>query len=98
MAQAACILVTGATGKVGRRFLEAALADPLLESWRFKALCHNRTLDPAPRLEVAQGSIADRAVVAWVIGDVHAVPPPRATGPGAGRSLEFDRVRIVGRS
>jgi nucleoside-diphosphate-sugar epimerase len=56
------ILVTGATGKVGRTVIARLLAEPAWQGWTVRALCHNRTLPPAPRLEVERGSIADRAV------------------------------------
>ncbi len=58
------ILVTGATGKVGRNFIERILDSPDHGSAVIRALCHNRILPPRPRLEVVQGSIADRRVVA----------------------------------
>ena len=54
------LLVTGATGKVGRHFIERFLDDERFESARLRALCHNRTLDASDRLEIARGSIADR--------------------------------------
>ncbi|MEZ5666889.1 MAG: NAD(P)-dependent oxidoreductase [Alphaproteobacteria bacterium] len=54
------ILVTGATGKVGRHFIGRLLADP--DGGRVRALCHNRVLDESARLEVVRGSIADREV------------------------------------
>lgn len=57
------ILVTGATGKVGRRFIERALGDPRLASATIRALCHRRALDGGERLEVISGSIAQREVV-----------------------------------
>ena len=59
------ILVTGATGKVGQAFIRRMLAATSGRSRvsRVRALCHNRVLDPAPRLEVVRGSIADRDVV-----------------------------------
>jgi nucleoside-diphosphate-sugar epimerase len=58
------LLVTGATGKVGRAVIARVLAEPALERFVVRALCHNRVLDPAPpRLEVARGSIADRAAI-----------------------------------
>lgn len=65
-------LVTGATGKVGRAFIEAFLADQRFESFRVRALCHNRTLEVHPRLEVVRGSVEHRAVVeAAVAGATH---------------------------
>jgi nucleoside-diphosphate-sugar epimerase len=63
MSEANRILVTGATGKAGRLFIERALSDPAYERWNIRALCHNRKLDPRARLEVVTGSIEHRAVV-----------------------------------
>lgn len=57
------ILVTGATGKVGRHFLAACADDSRLGSVHIRALCHNRLLPSSERLEVMRGSIADRSVV-----------------------------------
>ena len=57
------ILVTGATGKVGRNFIERALSSEAFEDVSIRALCHNRVLDPRPRLEIVQGNISDRAMV-----------------------------------
>jgi UDP-glucose 4-epimerase len=57
------ILVTGATGKVGSHFIDRILGSDQHRSVRIRALCHNRVLQPGPRLEIVQGSIADRAVV-----------------------------------
>ena len=59
-----CILVTGATGKVGSHFIDRILHSREHRSTRIRALCHNRILQSGPRLEIVQGSIADRAVVA----------------------------------
>jgi UDP-glucose 4-epimerase len=57
------ILVTGATGKVGQTFLRRVLDEPAFANATVRALCHHRTLDPEPRLEIAKGSIDDRAFV-----------------------------------
>ncbi|MCB1487734.1 MAG: NAD(P)-dependent oxidoreductase, partial [Bauldia sp.] len=57
------MLVTGATGKVGRAFISHLLADPAYSGAHIRALCHNRVLEESERLEVAKGSISDRAVV-----------------------------------
>jgi UDP-glucose 4-epimerase len=66
------ILVTGATGKVGQTFIHRLLADPRFEGFVVRALCHNRTLERGPRLEVARGSMDDRAAVdAAVAGVTH---------------------------
>jgi len=57
------ILVTGATGKVGRHFIERVLQSGELPDASIRALCHNRLLPPEARLELVQGSISDRGVV-----------------------------------
>ena len=57
------ILVTGATGKVGRTFIEAIKREPRWKAARLRALCHNRTLPEDARLSVMRGSIADRSTV-----------------------------------
>jgi len=46
------ILVTGATGKVGRAIIDRFLADPAFDAFTVRALCHNRVLEPRPRLEI----------------------------------------------
>jgi UDP-glucose 4-epimerase len=63
MTRAKRILVTGATGKVGRAFIDRFLADSRFDGFTVRALCHNRTLDPNRRVEVVRGSIQDRRVV-----------------------------------
>ena len=50
------ILVTGATGKVGRAFIDRFLADGRFNEFTVRALCHNRVLEPRPRLEIVKGS------------------------------------------
>lgn len=64
------ILVTGATGKVGRHFFAGLLDDPRFSDTRIRALCHNRLCEEADRLEVFRGSIADRGIVAKALVDV----------------------------
>jgi nucleoside-diphosphate-sugar epimerase len=63
--EAPLILVTGATGKVGQAFIGRVLSsrDERLAEIRVRALCHNRLLQPASRLEVVAGSIDRRDVV-----------------------------------
>ncbi|HEV3031260.1 MAG TPA: NAD(P)-dependent oxidoreductase [Polyangia bacterium] len=56
------ILVTGATGKVGRAFIARLLADGAFSRFTVRALCHSRKLDVGPRLEVITGSIDERGV------------------------------------
>jgi nucleoside-diphosphate-sugar epimerase len=58
------ILVTGASGKVGQAFIRRVLCsrDERLAGVGVRALCHNRLLQPAERLEVVAGSI-DRSDV-----------------------------------
>ncbi|HVJ16162.1 MAG TPA: NAD(P)-dependent oxidoreductase [Polyangiaceae bacterium] len=57
------ILITGATGKVGQTFISRLLADTSLTRFSTRALCHNRRLPEAPRVEVINGSIDDRKLV-----------------------------------
>ncbi len=55
------ILVTGAAGKVGGHFIGRILrTDP---DATIRALCHNRLLEPAERVEVVRGSISDLTAV-----------------------------------
>jgi len=63
MAGSGKILVTGATGKVGQAFIRRLLASPAYAGFSLRALCHNRMLEPQPRLEVIRGSIEYRDVV-----------------------------------
>jgi UDP-glucose 4-epimerase len=68
------ILVTGATGKVGRHFIARLLDDPRFSKARIRALCHNRLHDETDRVEVVRGSVADRHVaVAALAGATHVV-------------------------
>lgn len=62
-AQEPLLLVTGATGKVGRRFVDRLLEEPGRAHWRVRAFCHQRTLPPQPRVESVSGAIQDRAAV-----------------------------------
>jgi nucleoside-diphosphate-sugar epimerase len=64
------LLVTGATGKVGTQLIAQLLQAPRWRDARIRALCHNRTLPAAERLEVVSGSIADRACVERTMQDV----------------------------
>jgi UDP-glucose 4-epimerase len=70
------ILITGATGKVGRHFIDRVLQSPgtpisrLAPDARIRALCHNRLLEPQARLEVLQGSISDRTLVRKAIAGI----------------------------
>jgi len=64
MSKTSCMLVTGATGKVGQTFIRRLLADARFSHFKVRALCHNRVLEPNERLEVVRGSIQDREVVA----------------------------------
>lgn len=67
------ILVTGATGKVGRAFINAFLEDPK-QKGTIRALCHKRSLNPNNRLEIIHGSISDKATVQMAMkGVTHVV-------------------------
>jgi nucleoside-diphosphate-sugar epimerase len=62
MSESKRILVTGATGKVGRAFIDRVLADSKFDEFTVRALCHNRTLEPRDRLEIVRGSLEHRRV------------------------------------
>jgi nucleoside-diphosphate-sugar epimerase len=64
------ILVTGATGKVGRNFIDAVLTNPRFAEFKLRALCHNRALEPTERLEIVRGSISEREVVDRAVAGV----------------------------
>ncbi len=64
------LLVTGATGKVGRRLVDRILVEPNLSKVRLRALCHQRMLEANDRLEVISGNISDRQCVASAISGV----------------------------
>src|SRR5713101_3197438 len=68
------ILVTGATGKVGSNFIDRVLGADGDPNAAIRALCHNRPLEPRPRLEIVRGSISDREVVRQAVqGVTHVV-------------------------
>ena len=64
------ILVTGATGKVGRTFIQRILADPRFDAVVIRALCHTRELAAHERIESMRGSIEQREVVDAALADV----------------------------
>jgi len=64
------LLVTGATGKVGRAFIRTLLGDARFGDFRVRALCHSRALDTGERLEVVRGSIEDREAVGRAVAGV----------------------------
>jgi len=63
MSETMSVLVTGATGKVGRALIEHLTSDPGRRAVRVRALCHQRSLEPREGLEVVRGSIADSNTV-----------------------------------
>jgi nucleoside-diphosphate-sugar epimerase len=63
MSKSEIVLVTGATGKVGRVFIRRLLAEPKFNSFAVRALCHNRALEPHGRIQNIYGSIEHRATV-----------------------------------
>ena len=67
MSETKRILVTGATGKVGRAFIDHFLADSRFESFIVRALCHNRILESRPRLEIMKGSLEERHVASEAV-------------------------------
>jgi UDP-glucose 4-epimerase len=64
------VLVTGATGKVGRNLIARLVADPDRTDVTIRALCHNRLIEATDRIEVVRGSIADRDVAARAMSGV----------------------------
>lgn len=70
MPDSGVILVTGATGKVGRVFVQRLFADPKFDSFTVRALCHHRELAPHERIQTIHGSIEDRSVVEKAIEGV----------------------------
>jgi len=64
------ILVTGATGKVGRAFIHKLLADSKFDMFTIRALCHNREIEPNERIENIHGSIEHREVVEKAVDGV----------------------------
>src|SRR5437868_3088639 len=64
------LLVTGATGKVGQQFLKRFLADDRFAHFNVRAMCHNRTLPAASRLEVFRGSIEQQSAVSAALEGV----------------------------
>lgn len=68
------LLVTGATGKVGRSLIARFMDDARFSGARVRALCHSRLLNETDRIEVVRGSISDRSVVASaLVGVTHVV-------------------------
>lgn len=57
------VLITGATGKVGNHFVNHVLHTSSHQNITLRALCHSRSLQPSPRLEIIQGNISDRDTV-----------------------------------
>jgi len=64
------ILVTGATGKVGRAFIARLLRHPRYAGWRVRALCHQRAMPEHERVECVFGAIQDRDVVQRAVAGV----------------------------
>ncbi len=54
------LLVTGATGKVGTNLIAHLLSEPRWNGAKIRALCHNRLIPEADRVEVVKGNISDR--------------------------------------
>lgn len=64
------ILITGATGKVGKAFLAAFLDNQQYASAKVVALCHNRRIEAGERVEVLTGSLSDPAAIAHAMDGV----------------------------
>ena len=57
------VLVTGAAGKVGTRFISEFLSRSEFSEGSIVALCHNRPVEESDRVSTVFGSISDREVV-----------------------------------
>jgi nucleoside-diphosphate-sugar epimerase len=64
------LLVTGATGKVGRNFLEKFLASDRFNEWSVVALCNNRVVDSSSRVSVVRGSLSDSGTIATAMDGI----------------------------
>jgi UDP-glucose 4-epimerase len=64
------ILVTGATGKVGRAFIARLIGDARFAHWRARAFCHQRPLPAQERVESVFGAIQDRAAAQGALDGV----------------------------
>lgn len=64
------ILVTGATGKVGKEFLATFLGCEQYSSASVVALCHNRKVETDGRIEVINGSLSDPETIARAMDGV----------------------------
>ena len=74
MKEGKVVLVTGATGKVGQNLIRRFVTDPAWQDAKIRAFCHNRLLEEGERLEVVQGSMAERGDVARAVaGTTHVV-------------------------
>jgi nucleoside-diphosphate-sugar epimerase len=61
------VLITGATGKVGRRLVDSLSADGKSRGMSLRALCHNRRM---AGIESVTGTIAERSCVRAAMRDV----------------------------
>ena len=64
------ILVTGATGKVGRAFIDRILDGDELPGASIRAFCHNRVLPERARLEIVRGNLSVRSDVEAALQDI----------------------------
>ena len=64
------ILVTGATGKVGRAFIDRILDGDKLPGASIRAFCHNRVLPERDRLEIVRGNLSVRSDVDAALQDI----------------------------
>jgi nucleoside-diphosphate-sugar epimerase len=61
------ILVTGATGKVGQKFISKFLEEAAFSEGSIRAFCHNRILEEQARIEVIQGKMSSRQDVSKAV-------------------------------
>lgn len=64
------LLVTGATGKVGRTVIRRLTEDPGFGGWKIRAFCHNRSVEETDRVSVVKGDISRHEDVAEAMNGV----------------------------
>jgi len=70
MATSKLILITGASGKVGQAFINRIISDSDFDQYSIRALCHHRSIEAHPRLEILRGDISDRKTVVQMMQGV----------------------------
>lgn len=70
MSETKCVLITGATGKVGQVLIKRLLNEEKFNSFVIRALCHNREPEAHARIEIVHGSIENLETVIQALDGV----------------------------